>query len=739
MASETVYTKPFFELIPFDDYVIKELKSREQNVGMDASTATSSPYKGAYSSWVRACSNGVSVNKDGTKKEGFIMFGVSGFDDSLGGGTNNGSAVLGYDVNGQKHQIPVGALTLKNRPCPGVTGLDIEMVDAYFRRATLKWTCWSPEQLDYMEQFFMSPSLSIVLEWGWQNYNPASLLNLKDVGKPSQLEDASDQRSTNIIKVGSGLSGVFSDDNLIENRILQSRGNYDTLIGTTNSFSYKLNHLGGFDVTTEISSKSGLYSGYSAKNSVIKINNVVSMTIDEWLDQKLPKIVEDYKNKQPSQLFQKPTKIIEQRVFAGRSDNSQGNVFEWDFGNENTFYITFGVVIDIINMYITSQSETTGITTKFVIGQSWIRGHPNLKSTDGTVLLIPNSGAPAWDALNFVGAPSPSQTNSKDSADQLLLANTGTIKREDIAKIICSERLGTDGKPVSFPSYDSKAKGYAGLLGDLYVSRQVVVDAFKGKDTIVDALRDILGKMSGAACDFWDFHVKPVGNIGSDQANLTIIDRNFIGYKSSDELIQNTAVYNFKISAYQSITTDAEFTVKLADAVALQTLYSKDIKSANCYLLNQSGVLSVPTVIKDRLVGTWKVSSPDLPPTVTADSNNTDIRNGVDHNFYFVVKDSVKYALVEPSSELIRKLTCDTDVIQHTGCMPGTEIGLVILGIAGIKIMDYFTVSGLPARYSRGCVFQVNDVKHNIEKGKWSTTIRAGVRPAIQAIGKLAN
>jgi hypothetical protein len=95
--------------------------------------------------------------------------------------------------------------------------------------------------------------------------------------------------------------------------------------------------------------------------------------------------------------------------------------------------------------------------------------------------------------------------------------------------------------------------------------------------------------------------------------------------------------------------------------------------------------------------------------------------------------------LVEPSSELIRKLTCDTDVIQHTGCMPGTEIGLVILGIAGIKIMDYFTVSGLPARYSRGCIFQVNDVKHNIEKGKWSTTIRAGARPAIQAIGKLAN
>ena len=61
--------------------------------------------------------------------------------------------------------------------------------------------------------------------------------------------------------------------------------------------------------------------------------------------------------------------------------------------------------------------------------------------------------------------------------------------------------------------------------------------------------------------------------------------------------------------------------------------------------------------------------------------------------------------------------------------MPGVQVEFSILGIAGFRTFQVFSVKNLPEPYSKGVLFQVTEVKHSITSEGWITRVIASVRP----------
>jgi len=46
-----------------------------------------------------------------------------------------------------------------------------------------------------MTPYFMSPGVSMFIEWGWNHYNPECLLDLNDIGQPAKMKDSADDKT----------------------------------------------------------------------------------------------------------------------------------------------------------------------------------------------------------------------------------------------------------------------------------------------------------------------------------------------------------------------------------------------------------------------------------------------------------------------------------------------------------------------------------------------------------------
>ena len=91
------------------------------------------------------------------------------------------------------------------------------------------------------------------------------------------------------------------------------------------------------------------------------------------------------------------------------------------------------------------------------------------------------------------------------------------------------------------------------------------------------------------------------------------------------------------------------------------------------------------------------------------------------------------YILAETSSDFLKSILLDTSdkkALYNTGIMPGTELKIEFLGIAGITFLSQFTLDHVPSSYNyEQCVWQISGVTQRIENKVWTTTVTAQARP----------
>ena len=465
---------------PIPSWIIKEFTRRQNDIGFEYpipvsinwdDNGTWQNYKGPLTPWVRVFSNGTGrVNEKGNYpiRNGFVLQGGYGFDKSYGTTFGVDSAlsnknVLGYDSEGVEHTLDLSPdgnfvsfpnsvsndirTVQKFLTVPGVVSIDAIIQKERIRKVTINWKCYGYAQLEYMTPYFLSPKISAFVEFGWNHFNPSSLLDL---------------RNTNL----NNLKELFTEKGslLYNENIKNSFGLYDVTMGIVSGFDFSTQDGIIYDCKTEILSKHANFSGVQMNSTAtVSTNNIsgsetisVQSKFSEYLEKRLRKIPnciikksnfatpldeDEEKAKSTGEFLNFPfykystgaggeytgleDNIIrpEDRLFFGRRDDVDSDKdsllllgkssYDWDYKDQNDIWVTMGFIVELTNVFFNKDLNIKLKDTdkyslyEIDIDDVKIGAHPNLISCDGDILLIPNKQAPKYNlgAAFPVGAP----------------------------------------------------------------------------------------------------------------------------------------------------------------------------------------------------------------------------------------------------------------------------------------------------------------------------------------------
>lgn len=717
----------YYEFSPLDDFVVKEFKDREQNRGLE--NPGYSPYKGPLTTWTRVCSNGIF---DG--KSGFIMYGGTNFDDTYGFGRFD-KTVMGTTADGTGFHILDSELFL-HRPPPGVTSIDVELsgnTPGKFMTCKINWKCWSPDQLDYMEKFFGIPGLSMIVEFGWNNI----------VDTPLNLS-----KTENLLNLWRNEPVVGQKNGPLQKIIESSQGRHEILMGFIKNFTFSLNELGGYDCVTEILSYCDLAECLKNRNSVQKKNNIKKATVRQWIDKNINKLKMDGpiegmpgSDKWSDSVFS----------FQKLQDNHKGKTapFECFCSNTSKFYIRMDLVLILLQKFFNSQNPSTD--GGFYIHDSdkvFITAHPNLKSVRDT-LIIPNENAPVgyydniYKSDTVQGKTGDSLGNVQFPANETLKISQKSNDRVDLKKIVQSGMVGKNAKVNSFPCYGDPDRGYSGKLIDLFVDSNVVRKCFTENEKMIDGLNYLLRTISDAACGIWNFDVRPLTHLST---GLTIIDKSYKGNMPVSSLVGDNKSYTFQFGHDNSIIKNVSFSANLPNSVAMDTIgktgtgtqndvYQDSIKDYSGFFNKFDRMIKEPRSTNsppENSEGNDNVGQSDSPTKKLKEMQ----KKALDTK-YFIVKipggdenTSILVRLLETDEGYQKSLMIDSNPNNNAifnGLVPGIELKIDVLGVSGLRFLDYFHITGLPTRYEKGGIFAITKIHHSVSDGNWTTSIIAGL------------
>ena len=812
-------------------------------IDMDSNWSNYKNYRGPLSAWVRVTSNGTGVTKtfvndnnlskeeyERRKREGFILYGGQGFHDAFGQinltdtTTPYQTNIIGYDTKGKEHILDLdiqnpNIVTLKGSPTrnvpvllppPGIVSVEANMQKERIRKITVNWKCYSFAQLEYMTPYFLTPGISLIVEFGWNLFNQQCLLDLKD---------------TDLLKK------LWVDGTPLYQKTLDSNGMYDSTFGSIANFEFGTQDGMTYDCKAEIYSKHRNHTGAllneSPKNSSIVVNKktenmLTKPSLYEFCNQRLknvakclegtgknffePLTVDEenklnakdpngipydntdliknfYNGKKENRIFIARNKVQNDPLLVGSDTETYGQPdkdIDWDSTSPDDTWVTMGFVIELINLFIGQNIATKASNDPkfelftFDINDVAIGAHPNLISTDGYTILIPNPTAPKFnlgyklwvtDYQSAISNKLQSQTSYKTAASfekagpdmlpynkklyeifktgyapvEKVKANNGAY-RNNIDYIINRFRYNffnndLDPYDAAFPQMNDytvkgneKKAGYWGYLKDLFVHVNVIINAAKDAKTAEDFLNSLLQTVSAASAGLWELAVI------EDENKLRIIDKKFI----SKKVYQN--LYQFDISS-DSCIKSLSFTVTPSNAQMTQVIAgSSNNQGQNT---GQSTATQLPDFkFGDRLgvnqlepetKKTFINESADLIKQLqkygrVAGAFAMTLKYVSEDEYYEVVN------LALPSKNLLLSLMdCgdyEDNINIYGGQQPNFTCELVLQGISGLRTFQCFSIKNLPKPYSpEDVIFSIIDLTHSIQNGEWITTIKAGIRP----------
>ena len=804
MADNSPTTTPYvpWGLHPLPKFVVEEIKQRSQEYGMNPTEpGNMKGYSGPKTAWIRVCSNGKGKDLEGTVREGFVLGGVHGFNDSYG--FNDKQKIhIGLDVKGDPHVVNIASTMARtppnkydtvpdfpHRPPPSLNSIECELqgsanssFPSLCRRVRINFKCNSLAQLNYLIPYFFTPRITVLVEWGWNNYNPASLADLKDV---------------------KNMANMFVDPKNIYDRIELSRGNYDAAIGFITDFGYNLNAEGGYDCFTSITNANFLLEGQAIQNQTAQGSDgagktTQKKTLKEFMTLDLDNLNADTPAMK-DMLAKLKIKYPHRRMFAPTKAQGRGSA------NGNKKWISMGLMADILNAFCSanmvdfngnpviandptrnSKEKVPVAINKLDIKDTQISANPALKSINPDI-IFPNQFSP-----RFVSHEKPIPSNKNimgvkinDTAYATLFPKlAATLMREeyglsrefdDLYKLVNAK----NPSGFSFPMYEDWTEpgqgtlnaGYWGYLTDVYVSVDIIKSEIEKNDTVMKFLESMLQHISEAMCNIAQLklispeHINGVYSVMD--ANLSYITNS----KEAEELEKisvgslggaflRSAQFEIKLSAemanqmvFQSANPNREIPPPPGFATVNNDPKKNDGSnrfSEGDRLFNQAfipqSVNSVANENKRTLEEIRAAMEEDLKnrderaakkkadaEAVTAAKNK---RNFVASSklFYTCEDGTEKYILAETEPDFIKYLLTALDdpkaAYLNNAIMPGTTFTMDILGISGITYLSQFTLDHVPDTYNaQNAVWQISDIKHVVDSKIWATSITAQVRP----------
>ena len=440
-------------------------------------------------------------------------------------------------------------------------------------------------------------------------------------------------------------------------------------------------------------------------------------------------------------LFEKDALIgnsipVDNRYFQPSKNRTDYSCDEFANGKDD-IWIRFDLFKDVINSFYSSQfNNSPDMKGTFLnIDDAWCVAHPNIKSLDGNILLIPNifayKGLPNIDKYKGISTSGQTGTDA-DSTLNLVLQNS---YRDDHNKILNGTKAT---QKTSFPYYGpidgspDGCNGYAGQLKNLFVKLDFIKSEIESAKDLEELLNNVLRKMSNSVGNIWNFDIRQNSDkSGGNSTYITILDLNFVGFtplsklKTSSSRDINSPLYTFESSTKNSIFLSYSSTMKITDAVVANLLYSN--------MTNNASGISTNNFTGNNRNGDLVIAVNS--PEQIQDVNKTTSSREISNKFFYMknkIGDSFQHTyLAEEDAGVLTKLMQDSNNLNANkiGMIPNQEITFELLGISGIKFYDGFLINPIPKLY-KNCMFQVKKISYDINDSQWITKIVAGVRPA---------
>jgi hypothetical protein len=355
------------------------------------------------------------------------------------------------------------------------------------------------------------------------------------------------------------------------------------------------------------------------------------------------------------------------------------------------------------------------------------------------------------------------------------------FKKDEEVVRISKDNDGNRSDKVVYKKY------YYGYLKHLYISKSKLIDIIKSTDKSNDMtdfkqfINAILKVISDATDNFWKFELQEARDKKGDSV-LSIIDTNTVNFEALRE------IYMFELGRTNNVVRSLNFDVSLTNEQALSVLFggpnsnnltettmvkiagAKNIDQLNATINNINNIPFLKfndrmdqyqlTLFANQQSGSMSQSTTPGSTSGIADQNNdiTDLQKYGDKSKSEVLCITVKNLnpsynssmkeieddqrnkrnykfLCLPSSMRgkLREMLDDNDfknnAAKYSGVADNFTITLRFDGIFALRNLQCFAISNLPKPYVPGnVVFQVLEVEHTIESGKWETVVSALVR-----------
>lgn len=586
----------FPQLTDIDPKIVNNLKTGTK-AGMRASQRVC---------WVRVFSGAKTGASEGLILSSNMAYGT--FNPST---ANNAGFVYGNSVSGGTIGNTWNGATIITsggplKPSPGITGLQIkEGKDQISRECTLSLQCFSLEQMELMQRYFLEPGYSLCIEYGW-NSNEGLSQKMPNVGTAQILEAASN----------CNLNG----DNLHKKRI-DSLGDYDTFLGFIVGGNVQSDD-DKWKISVKLRGAPGMPTFLQSQNKTLKITS--DGTIEEKPGEPILYDIADTittaktdgddvrRNRRFKNMYnQLPTtrQIKDVRDILNKNRNGIAMIQWYDFINfdaavnkaittysspgffakiftsasetvtvgkakiekEKLFstnkYIRFESAIDILNRNGEFSNYLLGgkkLPITIDISNAKIGAFPNMFSTKANKLIIPGY-MPDFSAY-FLNSSKITQKAGGVFQNESDIFNIVDNHIPTIGSFAQDTALNTDGL--------SEKPYYWGYLKNLYINFEVFRSKMEQKNkNIREVLLDMLNEMSSAVNSFWNFQVVEQKNKNGDII-ISVIDENWIGKKDT------APSANFFHSGPYSIFLDADIDIALPSEMTNQII-SRRLSLAN--------------------------------------------------------------------------------------------------------------------------------------------------------------
>ena len=710
---------------PLEEKVLDQLSARKAVIKKRNDRSTEDLlFLNSTTGWVKMTS-AVDVSTETDIKGNPVYSNDTSKKNVLLGGTLNSGSIQGGIFNDTDNAYKKSDM-LGYRPMAGITGFKVDSKNTFgtLRVATVDFKANSIEQLDDLEQLFLRPGFSVLLEWGHSLY----LDNKGTLGKT--IKTFPD------FFTGKSAKKIYEE---IESLQKGSNYNYDAMYGFIKNFAWSYNLDGGYDCKVDLVSRGELIESLeilvppsTSTNSVdpsyynstswttalhLFLNTIKEVPAEVFFtgndadiksaDKKFNDRVIEALKSTVDPLWKDLSGLL---FVEGRELNIKQITIPNQEGNEENVssekYIQLGPLLELINLVflINSDKDDNKIirfkTDNFLTPTPFFT-FPQHFALDPFICIIPKPGKPPEPENIHVGYNIAHQTT-----------------------------------PI--PGIKDQARDTIGgeeEILNIYLNINYILDCFQNtsessEKTVLNFVQTILRGVNENLGYINDLDI----HFAEEESNYYIVDRKVT--PSKEDLVDS----NIDLVGLNSMLENLSFTSKVSANISSMIAIGAQASSTNAGL----DILNIQTWgaglqdrhLKTKFIGSkpkeeTKEETKELKTPVTDIKGFLDwvktVNSEQDQHTCNITRSDIASKIPVHKFLMTKASQIETKFKEtNPGGLIPFELSFSMAGISGIKIGQAFTVpdSIMPKRYRGTIAFLVTHIHHSIKNNRWVTGIQ---------------